>query len=302
MKEFENKKDGFDGEVCVVVPPIVVKQNSSEKISGNFYITDIGYFPKAKFHYRQREQGCAQHILIHCVDGRGEVSIGKDLYHVQANEYILIPANTPHTYQADHKNPWTIYWIHFNGRNATDIVNGIYKNVLLNKNSFVFGEEMKSIFEKMYTLLLKGYGREIMECIAMTLPYFFSGYLHRELSSNWQMENKGDIINSSILYLKTNFSAKISLKDIADNSNLSVSHFSKLFKMRTGYSPIEYLNHLKVQKACYMLQFSDSRISEISFDLGFEDQYYFSRLFKDHMGVSPSHYRNSVKLDENIIH
>ncbi|UPZ34751.1 AraC family transcriptional regulator [Sphingobacterium sp. PCS056] len=302
MNGIENKKDGFDGEVCVVVPPIVVKRNSSEKISGNFYITDIGYFPKAKFHFRQREKGCAQHILIHCVDGRGEVSIGTDFYQVHANEYILIPAHTAHTYRADYKNPWTIYWIHVNGRQASEIVNGIYKNVLIGKNVLVFGEEMKSIFEKMYTLLLKGYGREIMECISMTLPYFLSGYLHREIASNWKTETKGDIINSSILYLKTNFNTKISLKEIANNSNLSVSHFSKLFKMRTGYSPIEYLNHLKVQKACYMLQFSDSRISEISFDLGFEDQYYFSRLFKDHMGVSPSHYRNSVKVDEHIIH
>lgn len=302
MKRIENKKDGFDGEVCVVVPPIVVKQNSLENISGNFYITDIGYFPKAKFHFRQREKGCAQHILIHCVDGKGEVTIGTDLYCVQANEYILIPAHTAHAYQADHENPWTIYWLHVNGRHAADIVNGIYRNVQIGKNALVFGEEMKSIFEKMYTLLLKGYGREIMECIAMTLPFFLSGYLHREVASNWKAETKGDIINSSILYLKTNFSNKISLKDIANNSNLSVSHFSKLFKMRTGYSPIEYLNHLKVQKACYMLQFSDSRISEISFGLGFEDQYYFSRLFKAHMGVSPSHYRNSVKVDEHIIH
>lgn len=300
MKEFENKKDGFDGEICVVVPPIVVKQNSSGEISGNFYVSDIGYFPKAKHHFRQREQGCNQHILIHCVDGRGEVSIGKDVYHVQANEYILIPAHVAHTYQADHKNPWTIYWIHFNGRHAASIVNGIYQNVLNNKNSFVFGEEIKSIFEKMCTLLSKGYGREIMECISMTLPYFLSSYLHRDASSNWKSDT--DIINCSILYLKSNLNTKISLKEIAENSHLSISHFSKLFKAKTGYSPIEYLNHLKVQNACYMLQFSDSRISEISFNLGFEDQYYFSRLFKDHMGVSPSHYRNSVKSDEHIPH
>lgn len=302
MRDFENKKDGFDGEICVVVPPIVVKQNSTRTISGNFYITDIGYFPKAKHHYRQREKGCVQHILIHCVDGRGEVTIGNDVYHIQANEYIIIPANTAHAYQADHKNPWTIYWVHFSGSHADEIVSGIFRNVLMNKNSLVFGEDMKTVFEKMYTLLLKGYGREIMECIAMTLPYFLSSYLHREVAGSWKADDKGDIINSSIAYLKSNFSAKINLKDVANNSNLSVSHFSKLFKARTGYSPIEYLNHLKIQKACYLLQFSESRVSQISFDLGFEDQYYFSRLFKDHMGVSPSHYRNSVKLDENIIH
>ncbi|WP_270087510.1 AraC family transcriptional regulator [Sphingobacterium sp. SYP-B4668] len=301
VKELKNKKVGFDGELCLVVPPIVVKQNSIAKISGNFYISDIGYYPKAKNHYRQRETGCAEHILIHCVDGKGEVWIGKSFYRIQANNYVVIPAHTPHTYQADTHDPWTIYWIHFGGMQVLDIVNGIFKNMLTNRNSLVFGEEMRAVFEKMYALLLKGYGREIMECIALTLPYYLSGYLHREVSSNWNVDAKEDIINNSILYLKSNFSSKVSLQDIAHNSNLSISHFSKLFKARTGYSPIEYLNHLKIQKACHMLQFSENRISQISCDLGFEDQYYFSRLFKDHMGISPSHYRNRFKLDEHFV-
>ena len=73
--------------------------------------------------------------------------------------------------------------------------------------------------------------------------------------------------------------------------NLSGSHFSFIFKKKTGFSPIEYFNHLKVQKACQYLLFTDLRVKEIADKLGIEDPYYFSRMFTKLMGMSPGTYR-----------
>ena len=61
--------------------------------------------------------------------------------------------------------------------------------------------------------------------------------------------------------------------------------------MKTGFSPIEYFNHLKVQKACQYLLFTDLRVKEIADKLGIEDPYYFSRMFSKLMGMSPGTYR-----------
>jgi AraC-like DNA-binding protein len=74
-------------------------------------------------------------------------------------------------------------------------------------------------------------------------------------------------------------------------AKLSVSHFSVVFRARTGYSPIEYFNHLKVQKACQYLVFTGMSVKETAFTLGIEDQYYFSRMFSRLMGISPAVYR-----------
>ncbi|WP_140938302.1 AraC family transcriptional regulator [Sphingobacterium lumbrici] len=299
--ESEAKLEGFDGEIRIVVPPLILKENGFNGLSNTFYITDIGYYPKAKNHYCKRPSGCDEHILIHCVDGRGIVVVDDEVLHLETNQYLLIPANTSHAYQADLNNPWTIYWMHFRGSQAQYIVQEIFNRVLDRKNVLAFDGEVRVIFEKFCRLLSKGYSREILEYISLSLPHFFSGYLYPEIFKG-KHENSDDVIEKSIEFLKANIGNRIGLVEIVANIHLSVSHFSKLFKGRTGYSPIEYLNHLKVQKACYLLQFSDKRISLISFELGFEDQYYFSRLFKEHMGVSPSHYRNSLIPDNNKIH
>lgn len=296
--ETKAKLEGFDGEIRIVVPPVVIKENLRNERSNFLYITDIGYYPKAKNHYCLRPKGCDEHILLHCINGKGVVVIDSDVFHLEANHYLLIPAHIPHSYQADSNNPWTIYWMHFIGTQSQGLVDDIFKRVIEGRNVLSFEGEIHHVFDRFCRLLSKGYSREILEYIALSLPHFFSGYLYPEI---YKEKNDGDtdVIEQAIDFLKNNIGNRVGLPDIASSVHLSVSHFSKLFKSRTGYSPIEYLNHLKVQKACYLLQFSDKRISLISYELGFEDQYYFSRLFKEHMGVSPLHYRNNLTQHHN---
>ena len=68
------KKEGFQGQKAIVIPrKILSRLCAHNNVIGNMYITDIGYYPKAKFHYRERLHGADQHILIYCLEGRGVV-------------------------------------------------------------------------------------------------------------------------------------------------------------------------------------------------------------------------------------
>ena len=81
--------------------------------------------------------------------------------------------------------------------------------------------------------------------------------------------------------MQGHLSQSLTVAAIAESAHLSVSFFSRQFKRATGYAPIEYFNHLRIQKACQLLHFGDSRINEVAFQIGIDDPFYFSRLFKN---------------------
>lgn len=293
----ETKLQGFDGEVRIVIPPSIIKENMKYDLFRSFHITDIGYYPKAKNHFCRRAEGSPEHILIHCTDGEGLVTIAERVFKLIPNRYIVLPAGEPHSYQSDNKEPWSIYWMHFHGKQSTDLTHKLLKRITQNNNILPFDHDIKYLFQKFCYLLEQGYGKEILDFISMNLLYYFSAYLYPD-KFNLPKQEDMDVVDRSIGFLKENINNKVKVLQIASHVNLSISHFCKLFKSKTGYSPIEYLNHLKIQRACYLLQFSNKRVSSISFELGFDDQYYFSRLFKSHMGVSPTKYRNKVREEE----
>ncbi|HWS01200.1 MAG TPA: AraC family transcriptional regulator, partial [Prolixibacteraceae bacterium] len=102
---------------------------------------------------------------------------------------------------------------------------------------------------------------------------------------------KEDIITLVISFLQKSIDKSLTLNEIAASVNLSASHFASIFKKSTGFSVIDYFNHMKTQKACQYLQFTDLRIAEIAGKLGVEDPYYFSRMFTKIIGMSPNQYR-----------
>ena len=106
---------------------------------------------------------------------------------------------------------------------------------------------------------------------------------------------QGDIIQQCINYMKENMDKKLTLEDFAHEVHYSPSYFGQLFLKRTGHSPLNYFNQLKIQKACQLLDFTNMKIKEISYQLGFYDQYHFSKTFIKIMGESPSLYRKKKK-------
>ncbi|MEP7258813.1 MAG: AraC family ligand binding domain-containing protein, partial [Flavitalea sp.] len=101
MKKIK-KKEGFDGQRAITLPrKIISLQCASNPVIGEAYITDIGYYPKAQFHYRRRTHGIAQNILIYCVEGSGQAAINNQEYAISAGEFFIVPELLPHSYGAN---------------------------------------------------------------------------------------------------------------------------------------------------------------------------------------------------------
>lgn len=92
-----------------------------------------------------------------------------------------------------------------------------------------------------------------------------------------------------------NVNRRIYLEELARESGVSVSHYSRLFVQKTGHSPLEYFVNLKIQRACRLLDNTALTIAEIASEIGFSDQFYFSRIFHKVMNLSPVRYRDKLK-------
>jgi AraC family transcriptional regulator, arabinose operon regulatory protein len=92
-------------------------------------------------------------------------------------------------------------------------------------------------------------------------------------------------------FIEDNVARPVTLQELADRANLSISHFSNEFRKSFGISPIEYVLRLRMQQALYYLQDINLPISEVASRAGFYDQFYFSKQFKKRCGVSPLNYR-----------
>ncbi|MDN3670450.1 AraC family transcriptional regulator [Echinicola jeungdonensis] len=285
------KKEGFQGQKAIVLPPSVIEVCKAHPLLAGFYFTDIGFYPEAEFHYRVRPEGIPQHILIYCIKGKGWVEVDGKKWEVKPNEYVILPSNEPHKYGALQENPWSIFWVHFNGNEAKEISNVLKRNGQLFVHHAPFTLKLEKSWQEIYQTLESGYMTENLLISNSSLRSFF--LILAFGASMGQNAPVKDLkaIDQSIAFMRANLDHCWPLKDLAKKVNLSKSHYANEFKNHTGYSPIVYFNHLKIQKACQYLQFTNLNINEVANALGFGDPYYFSRLFSKSMGISPSGYR-----------
>jgi AraC-like DNA-binding protein len=81
---------------------------------------------------------------------------------------------------------------------------------------------------------------------------------------------------------------------MAAQLNLSVKYLSDLLKQETGKTALELIHLFVVSEAKNLLVTGDKSISEIAYQLGFENPPYFSRLFKKESGMSPKEFKNQL--------
>ncbi len=91
--------------------------------------------------------------------------------------------------------------------------------------------------------------------------------------------------------IEANILSQVSIDELAQKTNLSVSSFKREFAKLYSDSPANYIKNKKLDKAAELLLASDNRIADIAFDCGFNDLANFTKSFHDKYGVSPTNYR-----------
>jgi len=91
--------------------------------------------------------------------------------------------------------------------------------------------------------------------------------------------------------IEANLFSQLTIEELAEQNNLSVSSFKREFAKLYNDTPASYIKNKKLEKAAELLVVSNQRITDIAFDCGFNDLANFTKSFSDKYNVSPSNYR-----------
>ena len=273
-----------------IAPEFMRSYLAKHPLTQDCYPVAQGYYPSALGHRMERHQHL-DNLIIYCVAGAGSIEAEGLNTAIHAGDMVVLPKGTPHRYQADRNQPWTIYWLHFDGHLSEQFLRGV-THTTPKATLLPIGIQAKLIadFETMLEIRNTGYDPRNFIHISNLLRQLLSylGALKLRTTTREGLYFDLDAVHA---LMQEKLHGQLELEELAQRVNLSKYHFSAKYKSITGQSPIQHFLHLKMEHACYLLDISGNSIKEISRSLGYEDSYYFSRLFKKIIGVAPRQYR-----------
>ena len=284
------RRKGEYRAISMYMPPDVLEKESRNELLSAFILTWAGCYIRAYGHAVE-SRVLTDHVLIYCVDGAGWLRLAGRTHAIGKGDVFVCPPGMPHAYGADDRNPWTKYWLHFRGHLAASWT----EQLRLTPESPVLptgdAPTLASWFQDIFTVLRGGYTQaNLLE--ASVQAQRILAFMARHARTPGAPGERGPDMERIVAFLLENVNESLTLERMADHAGLSKYHFSRRFREMTGYSPVEYHNRLRMQKACELLAASTASVAAIGAALGYANPYYFSTTFKRIIGQSPKGYRD----------
>lgn len=236
----------------------------------------------------------------YCYWGNGKLTIEESTVSYKGGIITIIPENIPHETKSLNEGicKWEYLFI--------DIDNFIRKEMQFHR--LIPEEVVKRINNQGYVIQwnqnknLTALIRSIMEEYREKKPYYrqaVKGYLrafvaellrlNEDMSSSLTLEEKrlNSYIERSVNYIAEHFAEEIKMSDVAGECGLSESHFRRIFEESMSMKPLDYLNMIRIDKACELMQTTDYAMEEVGFRVGYQTPSTFNRNFKKLTSKTP---------------
>lgn len=239
-----------------------------------------------------RPNGRNDYQLLYVARGTAEFLVSGQKQIAKAGSAVLYRPNDTQWYSYSKEDSPDIYWVHFMGSSATQIL----ESLMISHNKILtvgLDEELLSIFQKIIFELQmkrKNYAEYAIGCF-MQLLSLISRHLNSDLPIYGGAVGE---IEHAIGYFQTHYGEDIILSDYAAKRNMSLCWFTRLFKSQTGISPRKYITNLRLMRAKELLTTTKYSVKEIAELTGHQNQLYFCRIFKTYVGCTPTEYRMSL--------
>lgn len=227
-------------------------------------------------------------LMLICVC-RGELRfvLEGETANAMPGQAALFDCRRPHEYSAQDDTEFC--WMLFNGLNAE----ALYRRILQNKGGrhvFApagFSEIARGIGELVSSCET---GERMSEAACSQLIHHLLCELLLGGESSGGEENQA--VNAAIGFINRNLYRTITVGDAAAAASFSTAHFSRVFKLQTGYSPYEYILLRRIDAAKHLLTSTRLSVKEVAYQVGYNSEENFIHSFRKKVGVTPGVFRS----------
>ncbi|MBQ8869439.1 MAG: AraC family transcriptional regulator [Oscillospiraceae bacterium] len=242
--------------------------------------------------------------MVYLEKGEFTITVNNESFRAASGDIILINGGELH---AMNQNDGTVSFhsvvfypqlLDFESKNPfqRSVLEPIKKGKLCMPRRLSAGDDCYGEVKKQFVRIIAAqktdfpYAEQMIALYEILLVLYKGGKLFSSSVSCGEAENI-EIIKKVLAYIDGHISEKLTLKALSDCANMSEKYFCSFFSRQAGCSPIEYVNRLRIEKACELLKTHKMSVTDTALETGFDSLSYFIRRFKRQMGLSPSQYK-----------
>lgn len=245
-------------------------------------------------------------------EGRGYFYIDDKILSIEAPSIILAPPNVPHLTRSEEGAPCHFNWLYTDPIQLLSHQDPKFSSALTRYQRTIADEDCvirATEHPKLHTVIrmiideISGNGQYYQEITRELFHALFLLLLRRQPTGDRQHTANRPIgrIEPAISYIAENYMNDISIETLAQLCYVSTSHFRRLFKQVLGWSPQEYLQLIRIDRARALLFNADFSVTEIGAQVGYPSPSSFTRQFKRIYGISPNQWRQKIHSEENPV-
>lgn len=249
-----------------------------------------------------------------CRQGTGTIVLEEKRIRYSENTVVIIPMNYPHNivsasggksfWESVYINPNEFLKEYYEKREVERLINKINTRAIIQKQEEIplFSRELECLMDQ---IRMKDYGYKncvkgliftlLMEIIKINAQDYWIDEPEKKID-----RDKLEKLKCALAYVDENYAQEIKVGDIAEASYISESYLRKIFAENYNMTPVQYVNFVRINHACKILQREAISINDVARKVGFYNISTFIKNFKEITGKTPKVWAKDNRMDSNI--
>ena len=275
------------------------KQHGTDAFPVEYYYVD-GQHPRYQmpFHWHNAWE------ILRVLDGSMKISLDREQYSMTGGDVLLIRGGVLHGGEPENCIyeclVFDLYGIFRNMEMVKPYLRPFYRQSSLPRNFYAAAQ--KSPVTQIAGELLEVFSRgsqcpelETVAGLSRLFAWIQKEGLFEKQSLMESSDSRTDRIKPVLEYIESNYSAPVTLDDLAQVAGMNPKYFCRVFRSLTHHSPVDYLNFYRIEQAANLLDTTGLSVTEVGNRCGFWESSYFTKVFRKYKAVTPARYRQNIR-------